>query len=152
MAASWIESWRHTIATLPPDVREIFDRPYVAHLSTIMADGRPHVTPVAVIVEGDYLLVDCDQKTVKAKNMKRDPRVALSVTAPENPWITGWARGRVVEISSERGWEVLDLMALKYGRKSARNYDQPTRLVFKIEVEKGKGTNLDAGPFVRSYP
>jgi PPOX class probable F420-dependent enzyme len=126
---------------LSPDVREVFDRPYMAHLATLSADGSPHVTPVAVIVAGDQLHVNCAKRTVKARNMMRDPRVALSVIAPENPWLSGWVQGQVVEITEDGAWELLDQMSDKYERRSTRDRSI-TRLVFKIEVERGRAAGL----------
>lgn len=121
---------------LDPGVRNVFDGPYMGHLATINIDGSPQVTPVSVIVDGDQLLVNCLASTVKAKNMARDPRVALSVTSTENHWEAAWVQGRVVEITEEGAWDVLDQMSDKYGRKTPRDFTR-TRLLFKIEVNRG---------------
>jgi PPOX class probable F420-dependent enzyme len=112
----------------------------MAHLATTMPDGSPQVTPVAVIVVGDQIHVSSTRHTVKAKNMMRDPRVALSMTSAENPWFSGHVRGRVVEITEEGARELLDAMSAKHGRKvPPSNYAD--RLVFKIEAISAFGRN-----------
>lgn len=61
-------------------------RVHTAKLATVRADGRPHVVPVWFDLDGDEALVfTMGEKTVKAANMRRDPRVCLCVddeTAP----------------------------------------------------------------------
>lgn len=55
-----------------------------AKLSTVCADGRPHVAPVWFALDGDDLLFTTNERTVKGRNLRRDPRVCLCVD-DENP-------------------------------------------------------------------
>src|ERR1700746_381743 len=64
---------------IPEDVRELLKAPNYVHLSTLRADGSPRNWVVWVGVEGDHVLVCTSDATWKAKDMRRDPRVALSV-------------------------------------------------------------------------
>ena len=64
---------------LTEDVRKLIDGPNFAHLATIMPDGSPQSAPVWVTREGDLILVGTGEGSLKAKNTRRDPRVALSV-------------------------------------------------------------------------
>src|SRR5256885_7132214 len=57
-----------------------------AHLATLMPDGSPQVAPVWVDLAGDRILVCTGEASLKAKNTKRDARVALSVIAMDNPY------------------------------------------------------------------
>src|SRR5207245_10321655 len=68
-----------------------------AHLATLMPDGSPQVAPVWVDLEGDRILVCTGEASLKAKNTKRDARVALSVIAMDNPYKEAQLRGRVGE-------------------------------------------------------
>ena len=63
---------------LTPEVRALLSRPNFAHLSTLTTDGSPHNTPVWIGLEGDRILIGTGEGSFKARNTRRDPRVALS--------------------------------------------------------------------------
>src|SRR5438094_10317768 len=71
------------------------------HLATLMKDGCPQVTPVWVDFDGKHVLVNSEQKRVKVRNMKRDPRVGLAVFDKANPYNFIEIRGRVVDITTD---------------------------------------------------
>jgi PPOX class probable F420-dependent enzyme len=101
-------------ASFGPDARRLLDGVNYAHLATLMADGGPKVEPVWVELEGDLVLVATDAKSIKALNVERDARVALSVTAFDDPYDQLLVRGRVVEIRPDDDLVVLDRMSQKY--------------------------------------
>ena len=53
------------------------DPPHTAKLATVRADGRPHVAPIWVAVDGSQLLFNTGVDTLKGKSLRRDPRVSL---------------------------------------------------------------------------
>lgn len=55
-------------------------------LATTRADGRPHVVPVWFVVDGDDLIFTTGEKTVKGRNLQRDPRVAICVENDTPPF------------------------------------------------------------------
>lgn len=57
-----------------------------AALATVRADGRPHVAPVWFVLDGDDLLFNTGEETVKGANLRRDTRVALMVDDEEPPF------------------------------------------------------------------
>jgi len=57
----------------------LLDPPKPAMLSTVRADGRPHVAPVWFDLDGDTVVFNTGESTVKGRNIRRDPRVALGV-------------------------------------------------------------------------
>lgn len=57
-----------------------------AALATVRGDGRPHVAPVWFTLDGDDLLFNTVQDTVKGANLRRDGRVALMVDDEEPPF------------------------------------------------------------------
>jgi Pyridoxamine 5'-phosphate oxidase len=77
---------------IPHDVRQLLDAPNYVHLSTLRADGSPRNWVVWVGLEGDHILVCTSDAIWKAKDMRRHPRVAMSVTDKANP--TTWPRSR----------------------------------------------------------
>ncbi|MGW6727815.1 PPOX class F420-dependent oxidoreductase [Nocardia sp. NPDC055029] len=59
------------------------------------ADGRPLVTPVWFIVEGDELVFNTGKNTAKGRAFARDPRVALCVDLEEQPYALVEVQGTV---------------------------------------------------------
>jgi hypothetical protein len=51
----------------------------------------------------------------KARNLARDPRVAISIVDRRNPYRTAWLRGAVAEtITGEPALELIDKLSVKY--------------------------------------
>jgi PPOX class probable F420-dependent enzyme len=125
-------------ARLSADAKRLLDGANYAHLSTLMADGSPKVDPVWVGREGDRVLVTTDAKSIKAQNVGRDRRVALSVTAFEDPYDQLLVRGRVVEVRADDDLVALDKMAMKYlGAPFARRrWSQRVVLVIEPEIAR----------------
>jgi PPOX class probable F420-dependent enzyme len=100
---------------LQPDVRRVLDGASIAHLASVLPDGAPHAVPVWVGTHGDRIAILTGPHTRKARNLRRDPRVALSLTAADNPFQPVLIRGRVVEwIEGDAAWEIVDRIATKY--------------------------------------
>jgi PPOX class probable F420-dependent enzyme len=119
---------------LCPDARRLLDAPNFGHLATLMADGAPKVEPVWVAREGDLVLIATDRRTLKGRNMERDPRVALSVTSQENPYEQLLIRGRVVEIRPDADLAALDRISQHYLGSAFPRRKWPSRAVFAIEA------------------
>jgi PPOX class probable F420-dependent enzyme len=90
----------------------------MVHLSTINPDGSPQVTVIWVGLDGDDLISTHMRDNVKLRNIRRDPRVALSFDAPREPgvWINPYAvmyAHATVEPSS-RIWELMTKHAKVY--------------------------------------
>src|ERR687898_2624846 len=64
----------------------MLDHPRTAVLATVRADGRPHVAPIWFDLDDDTLVFTTGETTVKARNMRRDPRVSLCVDEEEPPF------------------------------------------------------------------
>jgi PPOX class probable F420-dependent enzyme len=109
----------------------------IAHLATLMPDGTPHVTPVWVDVEDSTVLVNSAEGRVKVENLKRDPRVGLSVADGENPYLAVSIRGRVREITGDGAEEHIDALAQTYLGEETYPMRQPgeRRVLIKIEPE-----------------
>jgi PPOX class probable F420-dependent enzyme len=71
---------------ISPEHRALIDLPMTfARLATIMPDGSPQATVMAFRRDGDTLRMTCEPHAVKARNIRRDPRVAVIVEHPRNP-------------------------------------------------------------------
>jgi PPOX class probable F420-dependent enzyme len=127
---------------LESNVRDLLSHPNFAHLATLMPDGSPNVTPVWIGVEGDRILICTGEGSLKARNLRRDPRLALSVVDFHNPYEEVQIRGRVVEFRDDSGFVVMDEISRKYTGKEFPWRDPAGRLALVIEVEKARYTKL----------
>ena len=70
------------MATLHPAARELIESGHLAHLVTINEDGSPQVSIIWVGLDGDQLVSGhLSPGQLKMRNMRRDPRVSLSIEA-----------------------------------------------------------------------
>lgn len=100
---------------LEPDVRSALESTSIGHLATVLPDGGPHAVPVWVGTHGDHVAIITGPTSRKARNLRHDPRVALSMTSVDNPYEPIVIRGRVVEwIDGDAGWEIVDRISTKY--------------------------------------
>ena len=113
-------------------------KPAFAQLATVNADGTPQVTPVWVDFDGTHVLVNTARGRVKTKNLERNPRFALSISDPENPYRYVGIQGRVVEMTEKGGDAHIDKMAKKYLNKDSYPFRQPgeVRVIVKIAPDK----------------
>ena len=71
---------------LSPAIRSLVDAGPLAHVVTLGADGSPHVSMAWVGIEGDEIVIATLPDQPKLRNLRRDPRIALSfVTGGRNP-------------------------------------------------------------------
>jgi PPOX class probable F420-dependent enzyme len=118
-----------------PDVRRVFDSTALAHLATVLPDGSPHSVPLWAGTHGDHLVFLTGPGSRKARNLRRDPRVALSLVAADNPFEPIIVRGRVVEwLEGDAAWEIIDQISIKYtGHPYPRGEE---RVVGVVEPER----------------
>jgi len=112
------------------------------YLATINLDGSPQVTPTWVDTDGKFVLVNTAMGRVKQKNVKRNPRVALAISDPSNPYYFLQIRGRVVEqITGPAAHQHIDKMSKKYRGKDKYESQNPAekRVILKIEPERVSG-------------
>src|SRR5947209_5191977 len=102
---------------LSAEMKQVIDRPNFAHLGTLMSDGSPQSVPVWVGREGDRLVICTGENSLKAKNTRRDPRVALSIVDFANPYEEVQIRGRVVERRPDPELKMMDPISHKYTGK-----------------------------------
>jgi PPOX class probable F420-dependent enzyme len=122
---------------IPEKYRDLFQKRAFASLSTLMPDGRPQVTPVWCDFDGEHIIFNSARGRQKDKNVRRDPRVALALMDPENPYRYLEIRGRVVEITEDGASEHIDKMAKKYLGVDKYPYGQPgeVRVLYKVKPE-----------------
>jgi PPOX class probable F420-dependent enzyme len=100
-----------------------------------MPNGSPQVTPVWFDFDGTHIRINSAKGRVKDRNMRRDPRVALSLIDPENSYRYLEIRGRVVDITETGAVAHIDALAKTYMGLDTYPFHQPgvTRVIYKIE-------------------
>jgi PPOX class probable F420-dependent enzyme len=125
------------MTNIPEAWKTLLHKPIFVHLTTLMPDGSPQTSPVWVDIDGDDIVVNSAQGRVKDKNMRRDPRVALSAVNPDNPYNALMIRGHVVKIVTQGADAHIDAMAKKYLGQDKYPFGQPgeVRVTYRIAVD-----------------
>ncbi len=124
----------------------------VAHVWTTNPDGTPQVSVVWVIAQGDEIAFGTDTSSQKAKNLRRDNRIVLSIEDTERNE-RGFQRHLVVRgrarINPGPDPELMDRLAKKYlglHRHPLALRDSPTSVVVRVKIERISGV----GPWVET--
>ncbi|MET0236829.1 MAG: PPOX class F420-dependent oxidoreductase [Kibdelosporangium sp.] len=128
------------MASLNDTVRALIDGKNFATIGTVNADGSPQTSPVWITRDGDDLLVSTVKGRLKERNLRRDPRVSISVFDQADPYNYFEARGQVT-FTEEGGDKLINDLAHKYtgsdyeGDKGTDN----VRLVIRLTPDKLTG-------------
>jgi PPOX class probable F420-dependent enzyme len=126
------------MATIPASHADLLkEKKAFANLATLNADGSPQVTPVWVDFDGTHVLVNTAKGRVKTRNLEREPRVALAISEPENPYRYLGIQGRVTEITESGADAHIDKLAHKYmGKDYPFRAPGEKRVIIKIAPDK----------------
>jgi len=128
--------------SLSKEIKQLVDRSNFAHLATLMADGSPQSVPVWVGREGERIIICTGESSLKARNTRRDPRIALSVVDFDDPYSEAQLRGRVVERRPDPDLKVMDPISIKYTGKPFPFRTPEGRVALIIEIDKARYTKL----------
>ncbi len=129
----------------------MLEGPALAHLVTLEPDGRPQVSIVWVGLDGDELVAAHLPEHRKVRNIRRDPRVAVSVVAGTrnsvglDEYIVIHGRARVTEGGAADLLQQLARTYLGPDVKFPPMEDPPPGYITHISVERVGGV----GPWVR---
>ncbi len=122
--------------SIPENYLDLFQKPAFAHLTTLMPDGSPQVSPVWCEYDGTHVLINSAKDRQKDRNMRRDPRVAMAISDPANPYRYLQVRGTVVEITEQGADAHIDKLSHKYMGKDYPYRDpNSTRVIYKIRAD-----------------
>jgi PPOX class probable F420-dependent enzyme len=118
------------------DLRAVLDGTPVAHLATVLPDGAPHSVPVWIGVVDDRVVLMTGPGSLKARNLRRDPRLAISLTREDDPFRSIVLRGRVGEwIEGDAAWAIVDGLAAKYIGSDYPRGDERVALFVDLDHE-----------------
>ncbi len=121
---------------LPQPLLDLLRRPSPCFVATLMPDGSPQLTETWVTTDGENVVINVVDGMQKARNVARDPRVAVNVVDPDDPFRFFQVRGRVVKATTEGGREGIDELSMKYlGRPYPQFDGGGARLVLTIAAD-----------------
>lgn len=124
-------------ARLTDAVRSILAAPNFAHIATMRADGTPHVSVVWLDTDGDLVRVNSAVGRVKDRNVRRDPRVAVSVALASNPYETVTVDGRVdAMVTGPEADAHIDALSRAYTGKPWNPVAGQERVIYLIRPER----------------
>jgi PPOX class probable F420-dependent enzyme len=113
-----------------------------AKVATAMADCQPHVMPVWFVLDGDQVVFTTGADSVKGRNLRRDPRIALVVDHEEPPYAFVHLRGRATlsEDLDELRRFATEIGARYMGRDRAEEFGRrnavPGELLVRVEPDR----------------
>ncbi len=99
---------------LPDDLISLLRDRSTCYLATSMPDGSPQLTQTWVDTDGHHILINTVVGYQKARNVERDPRVAVSVASTDNPSRYFSIRGRVISSTPDGAAEHIETLAQRY--------------------------------------
>lgn len=102
------------ITSVPDSHVDLLETEGFAHLASLGPDGEPHSHPVWYGWDGEHLKFSTTKQRQKFTNVRRDPRVAVTILDPEDPYRYVELRGEIVEIEDDPGKDFIDELAQAY--------------------------------------
>lgn len=99
---------------IPDGYRDLMESTALVHVATLGPNGEPQNTPVWFGWDGEHVLISQTKTRQKYRNLGRDPRIALSIVDPENPYRYLEVRGEVDRIEEDPDNDFINTMAKKY--------------------------------------
>jgi PPOX class probable F420-dependent enzyme len=140
------------MATLPDSACALVDSGASAHLVTINPDGTPQITLVWAGMEDGEICVGSITPRQKLRNVRRDPRVAISFESPERDrlgltfYLVVNGTARITEGGAPEFVSRLAERRLPAGTRFPRGEDHPPGWIMRITPERWRGY----GPWVEN--
>lgn len=140
-----------TSTSLSAPAQALLGSDAVAHVWTSNPDGSPQVSVVWVVVEGDRILFGCDRSSQKARNLRRNPSIVLSIEDDVRNE-HGFQRHLIIrgtaELSDGPNPALMDRLAAKYTdleRHPLALRDAESSIVVSVTIDRisGEGPWLD---------
>lgn len=122
---------------IPQQYHDLLASTALAHIATLGPNGEPQVTPVWFGWDGEHVRFSQTTTRQKLRNLRRDPRIALSIVDPTNPLRYLEIRGRVVAVEPDPELAFINRMAQKYLGREHYPWHRPgdERVVVIVEPQ-----------------
>ena len=137
---------RRVLREIPQSHVDILEARCFAHVATLRPDGRISNHPVCLLWDGEHVRFSTTKARGKYRNLRADPRTALSVVDPENVWRTLEIRGTAT-LADDADRRFIDAIANKYMGQDRYPFDRPgdERVTVTIHVEQVSVAHVHAG-------
>jgi PPOX class probable F420-dependent enzyme len=127
--------------TIPDDFRDLLSAP-CATLATIDPHGRPQLTEIWFLEDGDSVALSLNTARQKVKNLMARPECTLFILDPAGPFRYLELRGDA-EIAPDDDYEFADKLGAKYNA-DVRKIDQPgqQRVVVRIKLARVNAVDM----------
>jgi len=127
-----------SMVAVPDEFHDLFEKPTIAHLSTLSEDGSPHVAPVWVDYDPktEHLQINTERHRQKVKNIERDPSVGVSLTDPDDPYRHISVKGSVENIHTDGATEHIDELSQRYTGEDYQEPIESERVLLEIGVDE----------------
>ena len=99
---------------VPAELGDFLARPNPAVIATLNPDGAPNTVATWYLWEDGRVLVNMDEGRARLDNLRRDPRVSITVLGGDDWYTHVSLRGRVVELYDDEGLEDIDRLSRRY--------------------------------------
>ena len=121
---------------LTPEQVRLLNPPHFATVATVLPDGAPEATVVWVESDSEHVYFNTAMHRLKARNLQRDPRVALTVFDPADPYSGVGLRGSA-ELILEGAREHIEKLARAYTGQPFRGLGPgEVRVIVKVTPER----------------
>ena len=126
------------MSVIPENYADLLETKALAHIATIGPNGDPQSTPVWIGWDGNHVLLTLTKTAQKYLNLRRDPRLALSIVDPKNAYRYLEIRGRVECIDEDLDRHFVNSMAKKYLNQDVYPWHRPgdEHVVVRVEPER----------------
>ncbi|SRR5579875_856899 len=104
-----------------------------ANLATIMPDGSPQVTPIWFEYKDGLIRINTAVGRIKARNLDRNPRVAMAIMDPANPYRYLQIRGHVTRSTKDGADAHIDALARRYLARTNTRSARPARFALSTK-------------------
>jgi hypothetical protein len=129
---------------IPEKYVDLLESTALAHVATIGPEGEPQVNPVWFGWDGKHIRFSQTTTRQKHKNLQRDPRIALSIVDPNNPYRYLEVRGTVVGVEDDANLDFINSMAKKYLGQDKYPWPRPQDHRIVIVIEPDHTTQMGA--------
>jgi PPOX class probable F420-dependent enzyme len=114
-------------SVIPSSHADLLESTALAHIATLGPGGEPQITPVWFGWDGTYLrFAQVTGRQQKVKNLRRDPRIAVSIVDPADAYRYLELRGTVERIEPDLDWTFINSMSKKYLGKDQYPFGKPS--------------------------
>ena len=129
-------------ARIPDQYKDLLtEKVAFANLATLMPDGSPQVTPVWFDFKDGMLRINTAQGRRKVRNLDANPKLAMAILDPTNPYRYLQIRGHVIRSTQDGADAHIDALAKRYLNQDKYPFRTPgeVRVIYEIAIDSCHG-------------